>query len=106
MLARLAASEATSGLVAGAGAFGAAPVQVSAKRHHGKPEKDSSAQRGVEMRNQFRAACAMCGTTLEESEATVLIRGRRSPYPVICDLCMPEVSEMESEARMQDGDPG
>lgn len=58
------------------------------------------------MRNQFRAACAMCGATLEEREGTVLTRGRRSPSPVICDPYMPEVYEMEREAREQEGDRG
>lgn len=54
------------------------------------------------MRNQFETECAKCGDTLEPDDGTVLTRGRRSPYPVICDLCIHEVDEMERAALEQD----
>lgn len=53
------------------------------------------------MRNKFSKACAVCGTTVDAGEGTVLPRGQRSSSPVICDLCMPEVDEMEREAEEQ-----
>lgn len=38
-------------------------------------------------------------STLGADDGTVLTKGRSRPYPVICDLCMPEVDESEHEAR-------